>query len=61
MVLIIAYLALKLVGLIKVGNRRDRDRYDSLNILRMRYARGDISEREFIKMRDLLFEPSKEG
>jgi putative membrane protein len=39
------------------ANGSSRDRTDSLSILKSRYARGEISEEEFIKMKQLLLEP----
>ncbi|HHO47106.1 MAG TPA: SHOCT domain-containing protein [Desulfobacteraceae bacterium] len=40
----------------KAGGDRDRDRRDSLEILRMKLARGEISEEEYQRIRNILRE-----
>jgi len=50
-------LVLKFIRTIKSDKtQRNRDRYDSFKILKARYARGDISEKEFIKMKNFLLQ-----
>ena len=59
--LIIGLVAFVVVRLLKTqtnhANGSTRDRSDSLSILKTRYARGEITEDEFIKMKQLLLEP----
>jgi putative membrane protein len=51
----ILYAAVKILNRI-AANRSGTasDRIDSLQILKIRYARGEISEAEFLKMKELL-------
>ncbi len=54
-VLLFVMLAIKLVGYLRSGKTgNDKDRYDSLSILKMRYARGEISDEEFVRMKNTL-------
>lgn len=54
----IAFFVLRLLGWVN-GRRTscDRDRRDSLTILRVRYAKGEISRTDYARMRQLLVEP----
>ena len=36
---------------------REQDRFDSETILKTRFAKGEISQEEFLKMRQTLFRP----
>ena len=52
------YLAIKLFGGLKSGPiSQDRDRFDSLEILKMRYARGEISHEDYLTMKETLRQP----
>ncbi len=52
---IVIYAAIKIVGAASVDRfGTAADRMDSLQILKIRYARGEISEGEFLKMKDTL-------
>ena len=52
------YLAIKLFGSLKFGPiSQDRDRFDSLEILKVRYARGEISQEDYIRMKETLEQP----
>lgn len=54
-VLLFVMLAIKLVGYLRSGKTgNDKDQYDSLSILKMRYARGEISDEEFVRMKNTL-------
>ncbi|HYR02816.1 MAG TPA: SHOCT domain-containing protein [Syntrophobacteria bacterium] len=54
-ILFFVYLAAKLLGVLGSGRAREsRDRADSLDILNLRFARGEISRDEYLKMRELL-------
>lgn len=56
-VLLLVLLAIKLFGSLRSGKKeQNRDRYDSLAILKMRYARGEISDEEFAKMKNTLLQ-----
>ena len=56
-ILLLVLLAMKLFGSIRSGRYgQDRDRYDSLAILKTRYARGEINNEEFTKMKNILLE-----
>lgn len=41
----------------KSQSARDRDRYDSLSILKTRYARGEVSDEEYARMKETLLRP----
>jgi putative membrane protein len=59
--LVVGLIVYLVVRLIKTqthpSNGSSQDRTDSLSILKSRYARGEISQEEFIKMKQLLMEP----
>ncbi len=56
-ILLLVLLAMKLFGPLRSGRSgHNRDRYDSLAILKTRYVRGEISQEEFIKMKSILLE-----
>mgnify|MGYP001595821524 CR=1 FL=1 len=52
--LLIIYLSFKIVKSIIPSSNADSDKYDSLGILKTRLARGDISQDEYQRMRDML-------
>jgi putative membrane protein len=55
--LAIVWLASKLFRSIKSGkNEIYKDRNDSLEILKQRYAKGELSQEEYFKMKKILFE-----
>lgn len=52
------FLAIKLIGGLKSGQISDkRDRFDSLEILKVRYARDEISQEDYIRMKKTLEQP----
>jgi putative membrane protein len=55
-VLILALIGLVFIQLYKSGKNRTQysDTMDSLKILKTRFARGEITEQEYRKMRDIL-------
>ena len=54
-IVFVVYLAAKLIGVLGSGRAREsKDRADSLDILNLRFARGEISREEYLKMRELL-------
>lgn len=56
-IFIFVYLAIKLIGTLRDGKtNQHKDRYDSLAILKMRFAKGEISQEEFTKMKSTLLE-----
>jgi len=56
-ILLLVLLAIKLFGTFRSGRAgQNRDRYDSLEILKMRYARGEMSNEEYLKMKDVLLQ-----
>lgn len=59
--LVIGLIAFGVVRLLRSQTNRShgstQDRTDSLSILKSRYAKGEISQEEFIKMKQLLMEP----
>ena len=49
------YLTIKLFGSLKSGQiSQERNRSDSLEILKVRYARGEISQEDYIRMKETL-------
>ena len=57
-VLLIIYAAVKIIKAITADNPGpQRDRIDSLAILKARYAKGEISQQEFHKMKQILTQP----
>lgn len=59
--LIIVLVVFGLLQLSKSGRKRDphADTTDSLKILKSRYAKGEITEQEYLKMRDILCSHNK--
>ncbi len=54
-ILAVVFPAIKLFGMIRSGKGEQRiDRIDSLNILKDRFAKGNISEKEYINMKEVL-------
>ncbi len=54
-ILLLVLFAMKLYGSLRSGRPgQDRDRYDSLAILKTRYARGEINNEEFTRMKNIL-------
>ncbi len=55
--LIIGLVVLVLLQLNKSGRKRDphADTMDSLKIVKSRYAKGEITEQEYLRMRDVLY------
>ncbi len=54
-ILALIYLALKLFGLIKSDKTgQNRDEKDSIEILKMRYAKGEFTQEQYTKMKDAL-------
>lgn len=52
------YLAIKFFSGLKSGQiSQDRDKFDSLEILKVRYARGEISQEDYIRMKETLEQP----
>lgn len=57
-VFLIIYLAIRIIKSQANGSRGSlQDRIDSQAILKARFARGDISREEFVKMRQVLSQP----
>jgi len=54
LVIAIIYLIIFVVRLLGVKDKSHKDRNDSMEILKARYAGGEISEEEYIRMRDIL-------
>lgn len=51
----LVYLAVKLLGFMRSREAREnRDRMDSLQILQVRYARGELNREEYAKIRETL-------
>jgi putative membrane protein len=56
-ILLFVLLAIKLFRSLRSGKPgQDRDRYDSLAILKTRYAKGEISGEEFVRMKNTLWQ-----
>jgi putative membrane protein len=56
-ILVLVILAIKLFGSIKSNKTgRFRDEIDSLEILKMRYANGEINQDQYVKMKDVLLQ-----
>ncbi|MBW1801718.1 MAG: SHOCT domain-containing protein [Deltaproteobacteria bacterium] len=56
-IFILVYMAIKLIGKLGDGKtNQTKDRYDSLGILKIRFAKGDISREEYSKMKSTLLE-----
>jgi len=54
-ILLVIWLAVKLFGALTTGRARGkRDKADSLDILNLRFARGEIGREDYLKMRELL-------
>ncbi|PIP38722.1 MAG: hypothetical protein COX19_11115 [Desulfobacterales bacterium CG23_combo_of_CG06-09_8_20_14_all_51_8] len=53
--LALGYLILKFINLLKFNHEsHTKDRNDSLEIIKMRFAKGDLSSEEYVRMRDIL-------
>jgi putative membrane protein len=56
-ILALVFLAVRLFGSLRSPqNGWDRDRYDSLQILKVRYVKGELSQDEYGKMRETLLQ-----
>ena len=54
-ILALFYLAMKLFRALNLEQtRQNRDNLDSFEILKMRYARGEISHEDYLTMKDTL-------
>jgi putative membrane protein len=54
-ILALVYLAIKLFRALKSEQiEQNRDRFDSFEILKMRYARGEISHEDYLTMKETL-------
>lgn len=54
-ILALVYLAIKLFrALTSEQTKQNRDRLDSLGILKMRYARGEIGHEDYLTMKETL-------
>jgi uncharacterized membrane protein len=54
-ILALIYLAIRLFrALTSEPIKQDRDRFDSLEILKMRYARGEIGQEDYLTMKETL-------
>ena len=55
LLLLLLFLVVKISGLTRTDkNWQYRDQNDSLDILKIRYAKGEIGQAEFLKMKDIL-------
>ena len=54
LILALVLLAMKLFQSIRVDKKGTDDRRDSLEILKARFARGEISSEEFVRMKEIL-------
>lgn len=57
-ILVVLYLLIKVFGLLKDPRRgrRNRDKDDSIEILKVRFAKGEISQEEYLKMKNTLLQ-----
>ena len=56
-VFILVYLAIRLFGSLRSRQTgQDRDRHDSLDILKVRYARGELSQDDYARMKEILLQ-----
>ena len=56
-ILVLVFVAIKLFGSIKSNQTGPfRDKNDSLAILKMRYANGEINQNEYVKMKSVLLQ-----
>ena len=56
-ILLLVFVAIKLFGSIKSNKTGPfRDKNDSLDILQMRYAKGEINQDEYVKMKSVLLQ-----
>ena len=54
-ILVLVFLAIKLFGSVKSSKSGPfRDKNDSLEILQMRYANGEINQEQYAKMKSIL-------
>lgn len=57
-ILALGYLTIKLIKLLKVKHEEHvKDRNDSLKIIKMRFAKGQLSSDEYVRMRSILLRP----
>jgi uncharacterized membrane protein len=56
-ILLLVFVAIKLFGSIKSNQTGSfHDKNDSLVILQMRYAKGEITQDQYVKMKDVLLQ-----
>jgi putative membrane protein len=57
-ILAVLYLLIKVFGLLKepARGRQNRDKDDSIEILKVRFAKGEISQDEYLKMKNALLQ-----
>jgi putative membrane protein len=56
-IFLVVFFIIKLFGSINSGKSGQfRDKNDSLEILKMRYAKGEINQDEYVKMKSVLFQ-----
>jgi uncharacterized membrane protein len=57
-ILVLVFVAVKLFGSIRSNQTGPfRDKNDSLAILKMRYVNGEITQEQYVKMKDILLQP----
>ena len=57
-ILVLVFVAIKLVGSVKSNKTGPfRDQNDSLEILKMRYVNGEITQDQYAKIKDVLLQP----
>lgn len=54
MVVTIAYIVVLTVRSLMFKGKENRDTVDSLEIVKQKYARGDITEEEFLRVKEIL-------
>ena len=54
MVVTIAYIVVLTIRSLMSKGKENRDAVDSLEIVKQKYARGEISEEEFLRMKEIL-------
>jgi len=56
-IFLIVFFAVKLFAALRAGKTGQlRDQDDSLEILEIRYARGEIDQQQYVKMKDILLQ-----
>jgi putative membrane protein len=57
-ILAVFYLFIKVFGLLKepARGRQNRDKEDSIEILKVRFAKGEISQEDYLKMKNTLLQ-----